>query len=252
MRHILLFALLIAITPWAAAQRMAGPAFPMRVAAQPPAPQGTTISFVGPQRFSRRSGFSAGSFFPGSWFASPYTDDLSANPPGAQPTFILMQPTPAVSALRDEPAVLPQPLMIEWQGDHYARVAGPEAEREPEPGEDRSGHVLSYSEKTAATAVSQKPRAARAGTKTHPAVPQAAADLAPVLLILRDGRHQEVRDYTIADGVLYARGDYWTDGYWNQKIELSALNLPGTFQANLDRGVKFVLPNGPNQVITRP
>jgi hypothetical protein len=70
--------------------------------------------------------------------------------------------------------------------------------------------------------------------------------------MFRDGHSEEVRDYTIADGVLYARGDYYTDGYWNKKIDLAALNLPQTREANADRSVKFVLPSSPNEVITRP
>jgi hypothetical protein len=76
--------------------------------------------------------------------------------------------------------------------------------------------------------------------------------LPPATLIFRDGHSEEVRDYTIADGILYARGDYYSDGYWNKKIGLTALNIPETLQANATRNVKFVLPSSPNEVITRP
>jgi len=76
--------------------------------------------------------------------------------------------------------------------------------------------------------------------------------LPPAVLIFRDGHREEVGDYTIADGFLYARGDYYTDGYWNRKIDLSTLNLNQTLQANADRSVKFVLPSSSNEVITRP
>ena len=44
-----------------------------------------------------------------------------------------------------------------------------------------------------------------------------AHDLPPALLVFRDGHTEEVRDYTIADGILYARGDFYTDGYWAGK-----------------------------------
>ena len=77
-------------------------------------------------------------------------------------------------------------------------------------------------------------------------------DLPPALLVFRDGHSEEVRDYTIADGVLYARGDYYTDGYWSKKIDLSTLNVSQTLAANAARNVKFVLPASPNEVITRP
>jgi hypothetical protein len=79
-----------------------------------------------------------------------------------------------------------------------------------------------------------------------------AQNLPSAVLIFRDGHSEEVRDYTIADGILYARGDYYTDGYWSKKIDLAALNVPETLQANANRSVKFVLPSSPNEVITRP
>jgi hypothetical protein len=79
-----------------------------------------------------------------------------------------------------------------------------------------------------------------------------APNLTPVLLVFRDGHSEEVRDYTIADGILYARGDYYIDGYWNQKIALPSLDVPQTIQANSSRDVNFVLPSSPNEVITRP
>jgi hypothetical protein len=52
--------------------------------------------------------------------------------------------------------------------------------------------------------------------------------------------------------VMYARGDYWRDGYWTKNIQLSALNISATLKTNQDHGVKFVLPAGPNEVVTRP
>ena len=75
--------------------------------------------------------------------------------------------------------------------------------------------------------------------------------LPPAVLIFRDGHSEEVRDYTIADGIIYARGDYYTDGYWNKKIDLATLDLAQTQQANSARNVNFTLPSSPNEVITR-
>jgi len=72
------------------------------------------------------------------------------------------------------------------------------------------------------------------------------------VLVFRDGHREEVSDYTIADGVLYARGDYYRDGAWNRKIELKSLNLPETIHSNDARGVHVQLPTSPNEVITRP
>ena len=77
-------------------------------------------------------------------------------------------------------------------------------------------------------------------------------DLPPAVLVFRDGHGEEVHDYTIADGFLYARGDFYSDGYWNKKIDLSTLDLSQTLQTNSTRSVKFILPSSPNEVITRP
>ena len=112
-----------------------------------------------------------------------------------------------------------QPLMIELQNDRYVRVSSKPA----------NGEALQLSP-------------APAAPRNQPAA----------VLIFRDGHTEEVHDYAIADGILYARGDYYTDGYWNKKIALSTLNVAETLEANATRNVKFVLPASPNEVITRP
>jgi hypothetical protein len=126
------------------------------------------------------------------------------------------------------------PLLIELQNGRYVRVNNPAAH-------DNS-RLLNVTPNQAPANSAQPPLIAAASP----------APLPPAILIFRDGHSEEVRDYTIADGVLYARGDYYTDGYWNKKIGLAALNLPQTLEANADRKVKFVLPSSPNEVITRP
>ncbi len=77
-------------------------------------------------------------------------------------------------------------------------------------------------------------------------------DLVPAVVVFRDGHREEVAAYTITDGVLYAQGNYYTDGSWNRKIDLSSLNLPETIEASRSRGVHFRLPAAPNEVVTRP
>jgi hypothetical protein len=79
-----------------------------------------------------------------------------------------------------------------------------------------------------------------------------ARDSAPAILVFRDGHREQVREYTLADGALYARGDYWIDGYWNRKILISSLDLAATMAANRQSGVDFVLPSGPNVVVIGP
>jgi len=133
------------------------------------------------------------------------------------------------------------PLMIEFQNGRYVRVNGPTINDNPEP--------ITFPDSAPAKLHSKTGQPA-----PQDAQPQtiAAAPLAAVTLIFRDGRSEEVRDYTIAQGTLYARGDYYTDGYWNKKIDLANLDVAATLNANESRNVSFVLPSSPNQVITRP
>jgi hypothetical protein len=128
-----------------------------------------------------------------------------------------------------------QPLMIELQNGRYIRLG--------DTATDGDAHDL-------LTASAPGNDAAHPPAHVQPATPPAAP--LPVALVFRDGHSEEVRDYTIADGFLYARGDFYTDGYWNRKIDLASLNVPQTLHVNADRNVKFFLPSSPNEVITRP
>jgi hypothetical protein len=69
------------------------------------------------------------------------------------------------------------------------------------------------------------------------------------VVVYRAGRREEVADYTIADGIIYLRGNDWQNGYWTKHIPLSALDSLATMQVNQKRGVKFMLPSAPNVVI---
>jgi hypothetical protein len=135
-----------------------------------------------------------------------------------------------------------EPLMLEFQNGRYVRVNGPVTNGDAEP--------ITFPQSSTAA----KPRVKAARPAPENPAPQtiAAAPLPAVTLIFRDGHTEQVRDYTIAQGSLYARGDYYTDGYWNKKIDLATLNIPATLQTNTMRNVNFVLPSAPNQVITRP
>ena len=146
-----------------------------------------------------------------------------------------------------------QPLMLELQNGQYVRVNANAVEvddahdltsaasvktpnRNAQPAKSARSHSLSPADSTPALE----------------ATASRSRELPPATLIFRDGHSEEVRDYTIADGILYARGDYYADGYWNKKIALSTLDVAQTVQANTARNVNFVLPSSPNEVITRP
>lgn len=189
-------------------------------------------------------------FYPSLFFADPlYFDSLYSDalyttgyPLAAQPPIIVVQApvaqAPALDAKSEVPPTPAQPLMIELQGDRYVRVSG----------EEGSGAEMRTIEPQPSS-VHHKAMLVDANSRLADRRP---AELAPVVLVFRDGHREEVSDYTIADGVLYARGDYYRDGAWNRKIELKSLNLSETIQSNDARGVHVQLPTSPNEVITRP
>jgi hypothetical protein len=146
--------------------------------------------------------------------------------------------SPAQLSNGHKPASSTQPVMIELQNGHYVRLNSTAANGEvlPQSTQTQSAKLVrpNFDRSAAANAIAQTPA------------------LAPATLVFRDGHTEEVRDYAIANGTLYARGDYYTDGYWNKKIDLTTLNIPETLQTNSVKNVKFVLPASPNEVITRP
>jgi hypothetical protein len=156
--------------------------------------------------------------------------------PAANSMSSLMTPQPTQQNSSNEP------LMLELQNGRYVRVNGPVINGDAEP--------INFSANSAAP----KPHVKAAKPVPENPAPQtiAAVPLPAVVLVFRDGHSEQVRDYTIAQGSLYVRGDYYTDGYWNKKIDLATLNIPATLQTNATHNVTFVLPSAPNQVITRP
>jgi hypothetical protein len=132
-------------------------------------------------------------------------------------------------------------LLIEWQGDHFVRTTMSSAAGQAAP---------DYSEKS----YSEKP-AARSPFRGQPVVKdsvQPPRELPPAVLVFRDGRREEVSDYTIMNGTMYSKADYWTSGSWTKKIQIADLDVPATMKINQERGVKFVLPASPNEVVMRP
>jgi hypothetical protein len=163
-----------------------------------------------------------------------YADYPYENAAPSQPQIVVVQ-VPAASTAPAPPEIKPEPLLIELQGDRYVRLSG--GNSVPEASDRPAGLVE--------MAAAKPPAAGKSAAKP-------VHELRPVVLVYRDGRREQVRDYTIADGTIYVRGDYWTDGFWTKQIKLAALNLSATEKASAENGAKFVLPAGPNQIVTRP
>jgi hypothetical protein len=198
------------------------------------APLGLEAQHVSPARLPARAGiphshhrgnFSRG-YYPVAYFdpfAWDYMDSLDDSVP-AQPPVIVLPAPPAAPELPPPPA---HPLLIELQGDRYVEV--------------------SEENQLSARWIEQpSPPALPSQSLTRASWPQDA------LLIFRDGHREQVSGYTISNGFLYATANYYTEGTWNRKIDLSSLNVPATVSANQSRGIDFRLPTASNEVIVGP
>ncbi|MGB2605461.1 MAG: hypothetical protein WBC78_17815 [Candidatus Sulfotelmatobacter sp.] len=269
-----LLLLLLMLAPFASAQRSASGSLAHAVAAGRPARSHFNGFASGRGAFSR-SGFRRSSPYPYPYPYAPYAslpfpffgdsfdpgDIYSTGYPVASepPAYVLQaaqqmlgsasgSPRPDMISGNSRDSLSSQPLVMELQGGRYVRVASAAIDGEALPLNFGPNDGPNDNENDARELSPMRTQSNRlAGITTSP-----ANELTPAVLVFRDGHSEEVRDYAIADGTLYVRGDYYTDGYWNKKIELSSLNLSQTLQANLDRHVKFILPSSPNEIVTRP
>ena len=266
LRALAFCAVLAAFTPWSAAQRMASPAH-TAVANHATAPHlhiPANFAFnrnARPFRSRRSPYISPYTSLPFPFFGDSLDpDDIYSTgyPVASEPPPFLMQalqnmagPAAGMGPAMSRPnnrETSSDPLMIELQNGRYVRVNSVAVDGEALP--------LTLPENTK-PGPSSRSRSMKLAASDAPQLPLIAAAspgpaLPPAVLVFRDGHSEEVRDYTIADGILYARGDYFSDGYWNKKIDLANLNVADTLRANTSRNVKFVLPSSPNEVITRP
>ena len=255
MRKIVVAALLAALAPCVNAQRaVASPAHSItgRSRAVPPAATvrgGNASADFASFRSFRHSDLPGSLLYPFGWFPDSSYPDNSPPPNGdlspARPDLLLQ----ALSSLGTNLGSGQQPskpdsesLLIELQGDRYVTLPN----GQPPTNSLEAGVSQASREGPQLTVIPHS------GGRGSPQTTITVHDLPPVTLLFRDGHREDVRDYTIANGIIYARGDFYIDGYWNKKIELSALDLPETLKSNQARGVRFVLPNSPDEVITRP
>jgi len=180
-------------------------------------------------------GFNRGQFFPGSllypylyqpYFYPPYYPDYDYGEyeqnetQASPPQVITVQPAPA-------PAPAPSPvqsLVLENQGGQWVRI--------------------SNFGQPPALALPTGPDSARAGAPP--------AKLPPTVLVFRDGQNEEVERYMIQGNVIFIGANYWNTGSWIKKVPIAALDIPATVKLNEERGGKFSLPSGPNEVMLRP
>ena len=175
-------------------------------------------------RFSRQPIFIGDPFWYSDYDSRPVYE-------AAAPEVVVVQP-PAAPA-QTAPSVPPEPVVIEWQGDHFVRMTLTEAS-------SRQRGPADYSEKSALHLSERKSSA------------QPPQELPPAVLVFRDGHKEEVSSYTIMGQTMFAKSDYWTSGEWSKKIHIADLDVPSTLKLNQERGVRFRLPTSPNEVVIRP
>jgi hypothetical protein len=160
-----------------------------------------------------------------------YGDDTTPQPPP--------EPGSPVLILRPEssPQAKLSPLLIELEDGRYVRH-GATAQSEQ-------------------SSVSHEPRTRSAPkpdyAARHYSGNEESGELTPTMLIFRDAHREQVSDYAIVGRVLYAHSDLDGEpGYGLKNIQISELDIPATIRANRENGVSFMLPSGPNEVVTRP
>jgi len=164
----------------------------------------------------------------------PY-DDFDYGPgapePGAVQPIIVMQPAQPPAP----PAPPAESLLLESHGGQWVRVP--------------TGSQMAIPQ-------SAKPDAAQtSSTQSEIAEPAVAApplpELPPAIVVFRDGHMEELGKYMIQGVVLFTTADYWSTGSWTRKIPLAELDIPASLKLNKERGSKFNLPSGPNEVVVR-
>src|SRR5262245_35515854 len=186
---------------------------------------------VGP-RFGRFgfAGAPFGGFFPGySYLPSYYYPgyDYQEYEPSA-----VAEPAAPVVVVQSGPAPVPAPVPAQNPVDSVVL-------------ENRGGQWVRISNNGQIPAAEPTP----AGVK-EPATP--APRPKPTVLIFRDGRNEEVERYMIKGDFVFAGTNYWSTGAWTRKIPIAELDVPATQKVNEERGLKFSLPSGPNEVMLRP
>jgi hypothetical protein len=166
--------------------------------------------------FGRRGFFYGAPYFY-SDFYEPYDEEYVRPAPAPQ------GPAPAPAPeFKSEP--IPDPVLLELRGDDWVRVTS-----------------FSHAQPT------------EVNTATKPSnILEAQKKLPPAILVYRDGHSEELSSYSIIGDVIYAKSDYWSNGVWTKNIQIADLDIPATLRENQQRGVKFELPSGPNEVMLRP
>jgi hypothetical protein len=162
--------------------------------------------------------------------------DYGSVAPEAPPVQVVLQ-QPQQPPQPPGPAANPvQPLLLENHNGQWMRV--PTGSEMP---------VIPQSAKPD----SAKASAATPGFVELPVAAPPLPALPPAVIVFRDGHSEEMAKYMIQGDMLFTNADYWSTGSWTRKIPLTEVDIPASLKLNKDRGTKFNLPSGPNEVVIR-
>jgi hypothetical protein len=183
-----------------------------------------------------------GRFFPGPLAAPYFYPDYDAEldvTDAPQPEVVLVQPQTQTSAA---PAPAPESLVLELQGDYWVRITN--------YGESQSGGETVPQPQSPSVS---KPLSAASPASSRQTQPdQAPTELPTAVLVFRDGHKEEIGKYMVMGLTIHVSADYWSNGSWTRDIQIAELDVPATLKLNQQRGAKFSLPSGPNEVMIRP
>lgn len=177
-------------------------------------------------------------YFAGSGYAPYFYADYDSESGEAPPPeiFIVQTAQPPSPAATREPA---ESLVLELRGDHWVRITN--------YGESQSdGQSIRPEPERASSPPSVPARSRRTQTAERP------TELPPAVLVFRDGHKEEIGKYMIMGATIYTSADYWTSGSWTRRVQIAELDVPQTLKLNHERGARFSLPSGPNEVMIRP
>jgi hypothetical protein len=173
-------------------------------------------------------------FFPNAFFFDPGFWYEAAPAVSASPSIVVI---PIEMKKPEEPreeAKSAEPLFIERRGDQFVRSSGGDMDnRSSMPTEDTTSADIRKGHKQATGA-------------------ESPVELPSAVLVFRDGHREETSNYAIVGNDVYLYFDSFTAGSWFKKIQLAELDLIATATENRERGSKFQLPHGPNEIVVRP
>jgi hypothetical protein len=182
----------------------------------------------GQRRFLNNSAY----LFPPYFYPDDGFDEGPGGPENSQVQVVVTHPAEPPAP----PARPVEPLLLENRDGQWVRVpTGSQMQAIPDSTKPGSA----------------QPSSLQPGANSPSGATSPIPELPPAQIVFRDGHREDVEKYMIQGDVLYTTSDYWTTGSWTRKIPLAELDIPASLKLNKERGTKFNLPSGPNEVVIR-